>query len=640
MIAQLRRFISGNRYSILLLVLSSFALTPLLAPGYFFGAHDGRHSVFYLTMFDAAIRDGALWPRWAMHHIQGYGYPTFIIQAPLGFYVAELFVLLGAGYTLAAKLTWALGFYLSGWGLYRLVRHWLDRAAPLPSRTDAATVQLAAVAAGLIYVYMPYHLAGIYVRAALNDTLLLAWFPWTFLAFDRLIADGARTGWAQRLALAVLCLAGTLLTRTFALISFTPLLVTFVLFRLWLAWRMRDATEPLRARWAALGRRTLLAGGAGVLALLLCAAFILPLLIEGQHLEDQVYTTNTYDYSRHFVYFGQFFSPVWGFGFSDDPNGVNDGMGFQVGVLGLLLGIAAIYLLWRNGPLPASAQERAHRHNAPLMAYLVLISLLLLFVMTPAAAPLWDAFAALAIIQFPWRLLSLTAFTCSALAGLTLWWIWRSVTTLERPPDVESGVSGLLLFTLLAVLASSGYIQARLEPIEPWREDGRAVFRFEREHPDMIAYTEWVEEHFTETAMTPDYAAEAYRETDAMQAYGAAGALSRLAVLDGAGQVLRQYSRGSSAGGVVRMAEPGTVRLHVYYFPGWRVEIDGEPVAHRVSDPHGVIEVDVPAGEHRIDARMGATPIRRLGMIVSYAALLSLAGLWLFERWQVRRRVG
>jgi len=88
---------------ILLSVLSLLALAPLMLPGYFFAAHDGRHSVFYLVQFDAGLRDGALWPRCAMHHIQGYGYPTFIIQAPLGFYVAELFVLLGAGYTLAVK---------------------------------------------------------------------------------------------------------------------------------------------------------------------------------------------------------------------------------------------------------------------------------------------------------------------------------------------------------------------------------------------------------------------------------------------------------------------------------------------------------------------------------------------------------
>jgi hypothetical protein len=60
-------------------------------------------------MFDAAIRDGALWPRWALHHNQGLGYPTFLIQAPLGFYVAEVFVLAGAGVTAAVKLAWLTG---------------------------------------------------------------------------------------------------------------------------------------------------------------------------------------------------------------------------------------------------------------------------------------------------------------------------------------------------------------------------------------------------------------------------------------------------------------------------------------------------------------------------------------------------
>lgn len=115
-------------YLLLLLFLSLFALTPLTAPGYFYEAHDGRHSVFYLQMFDASLRSGAFWPRWAMHHIQGYGYPTFMIQAPLSFYIGEIFVLLGAGITLAAKLTWLGGFLAGAWGVYRLVRYWIEDA--------------------------------------------------------------------------------------------------------------------------------------------------------------------------------------------------------------------------------------------------------------------------------------------------------------------------------------------------------------------------------------------------------------------------------------------------------------------------------------------------------------------------------
>ncbi|CAN5783549.1 6-pyruvoyl-tetrahydropterin synthase-related protein [soil metagenome] len=588
-------------YLLLLIALSLFALTPLLAPGYFYEAHDGRHSVFYLIMFDASIRDGAWWPRWAMHHIQGYGYPTFIIQAPLGFYVAEIFVLLGAGYTLAAKLAWATGFLVGGWGMYQLVVHWLTpyRLAPDGKASERTTrldiVRLAGVAAGLLYVFIPYHLVDIYVRAALNDSLLLAWFPWVFLTFDRLIEQGSLAGWQQRLALAMLCLAGVLLTHTFALVSFAPLLVTFVLFRLALSWRQR--TGQLLGRIG-------LAGAAGIGALLLFACFLLPLLGEGQYLKQQVYTSNTYDFRNNFVYLGQFLSPFWGYGYSDDPKGANDGMGFQVGVIALLLGSVAIYELNKKPGRQA------------VMLYLLGATVALLWLMTPAAQSLWEIATPLAVIQFPWRLLSLTAFTLSALAGLAVWNLLP--TLLNKAEDA----GGLLIMGLLIMFASSSYINAQLQPIEPWREDGRAIFRFEREHPDMIAPTQWVKQTFTESPMSKDYAADTYHED-----YSDHGLLERLSILKGAGKVLSNYSRGSSGGGVIQLEQPAVVRINEFYFPGWQVWIDGRLTPYRISDPYGLIEVDVPAGEHHIDARMGSTPIRQVGAAISWATLLVAIGL-------------
>ena len=404
-------------YLLLLLGLSLFALTPLWAPGYFYEAHDGRHSVFYLIQFDASIRDGAWWPRWAMHHIQGYGYPTFIIQAPLGFYLAEIFVLLGAGFTLAAKLAWATGFLVGAWGMYELVVYWLTSSAvplapgpqPLAPRT-LDPVRLAGVVAGLLYVFIPYHLVDIYVRAALNDSLLLAWFPWVFLTFDQLIVQGTNGGWPRRLALATLTLAGTLLTHTFALISFAPLVVTFVLFRLGMIWGQgaggkeqgaedsgqeiedrRQRPEDGGQRWCVLGKTTGLAAVAGIGALLLYACFLLPLLVEGRYLQQQVYVTNTYDFRNHFVYLGQYFSPFWGFGYSDDPQGANDGMSFQVGVVALLLGVVALYVLWQRPKGQA------------VILYLTVVTVGLFWLMTPAARFVWEAVPALGVIQFPWR---------------------------------------------------------------------------------------------------------------------------------------------------------------------------------------------------------------------------------------------
>ena len=612
----LRRVVARiDPYLILLFVLSGFALAPVFAPGYFYGAHDGRHSVFYLTQFDASIRDGALWPRWAMHHIQGYGYPTFIIQAPLGFYVGEFFMLLGAGPTLAAKFSWVVAFLAGAWGIYRLVCTWLNLSpySTVIRRPGVDAQRMAAVVAGLLYVYIPYHLADIYVRGALNDTLLLAWFPWVILAFDRLVVLGGATGWARRLALAILLLAGTLLTHTFALISFTPLLITFVIYRLLLAWWRDHRERKTDGEWRASFARIGLAAGAGLGALLLYSTFLLPLLVEGQHLEQQVYVTDTYDYRNHFVQVSQFFSPFWGFGFSDDPLGANDGMSFQVGLMALLFAAGAIYLLLRARPLQS-------RHRA-IMLYLLLATLGLLVVMTPLAAPLWAAFPALGIIQFPWRLLALVALTISPLAGLV------AGNLMDAAVDRSSQVGGAALLALLVILAGAPYVGAELEPVEAWREDGRAIFRFEQEHPDMIAYTEWVGEPFSASPMTVDYGAEIYAE-----AGGEAGPLTRLAVLDGAGRVLSSYSRGSSGGGLVEMEQDGVVRVHLYYFPGWQARVDGQLVEHRPSAPDGVIEVDVAAGEHQIDVRMGATPVRRLGSAISWAMLVVVMGLLVWDR--------
>jgi hypothetical protein len=123
--------------------------------------------------------------------------------------------------------------------------------------------------------------------------------------------------------------------------------------------------------------------------------------------------------------------------------------------------------------------------------------------------------------------------------------------------------------------------------------------------------------------MTKEYVLEEYVEE-----YGENGLLERLAIIRGDGAIVSQYSRGSSAGGVVRADGPITVRIHLYYFPGWRVAVDGVAAEPRVSDPYGLMEVDLPAGEHRIDATMGSTPVRRLGAAISWIGLLVAAGLW------------
>lgn len=638
-------------YLLLLFGLSIFALAPLLAPGYFYSAHDGRHSVFFVTMFDEAIRSGALWPRWAMHHNQGYGYPTFLLQAPFAFYVAEAFVLLGVGITNAVKITWALGFLAGAWGMYRLVRTWIlgDSAQPTePGRAERSAAllgaaSLSAVIAGLLYTYAPYHLLDIYVRAAFAETLLLAWFPWVFLAFDRLIVRGTSTGWQGRLLVAALSYAGLLLTHSLALLAFTPLLMVFVCFRLWTVWRRGPVPEILvsekpqdgrngtatsqsrGSRSTRLLRSTVLAAGAGVAAVLLAAIFLIPLFMEGSLIVQDEWTRNTYNYTRHFVHWGQFLSPFWGYGYSDDPNGANDGMGFQLGMmLSLLLIVAAFLLLL---PLFGRNRRAASTHGlgetsslSPLMLFLLLVTLATLAIMTPAADRLWAGLSALAVVQFPWRFLGIAVFSASALGGLT---IWRVASEGDRWGQTYSAEGGLLVVALLVCFASFTYARPEAyQPIEPWREDGRAVMEFEREHPDMVATTRFVDEPIADSPLTEQYLADDF----------SLDSLNRLEIIAGEGEVVRHSGQGHAFSGEVVMTTPGTLQILLYYFPGWQVKLNGVSVPHRVSPPHGLIETDLPAGRHQIDIRMGSTPARTAGALITALTLVFLLGLWLYGR--------
>ena len=223
------------------------------------------------------------------------------------------------------------------------------------------------------------------------------------------------------------------------------------------------------------------------------------------------------------------------------------------------------------------------------------------------------------VIQFPWRLLALSGFTLSALGGL----VGSRLLASNLLHGNRELLAGGAVLALLVVFASLHFAAPEaLQPVEAWREDGRAVYQFEQQHPDMLGYTQWVKEPFTQSAMTAQYAAPDFSNDR----------LERMGILSGEGTVLYHYSRGHSFGGEVEMASPGVVQIRVYFFPGWQVQMDGALVSHRLSPPDGLIEIDVPAGRHRIAIRMGITPVRTSGIAISGLTLTLLVGLVVLRR--------
>ncbi len=564
----------------LVLAFSVVAWAPLLTPAYFFNAHDARHSVFFLVEFDQTFRDGYLWPRWAPDFAFGYGYPLFNMYAPLAFYAAELLVLLGVGFTAAVKTVYVLATIAAGLGMYGFARRLFGPPAGL----------LAAV----VYMVVPFHLVEIYVRSAYAEYVSLAVIPFVFWAFTELVAAPGR----RRLALAGLAYGLLALTHHTSFFTFSPVLMVYILYLI---------LGKNKLNVMALARHALFAAGAGLLGVLLAAIYLLPVLAETQYIKVEQWTSGSYSYLQHFVYFSQFFEEAWGYGYAG-PGPVDD-FSFQLGiVVFVLLAFALVVSVRRSYP---------HRYTAIFFFGAMLAAVLL---MSPLAAPVWQVIPIASLVQFPWRLLAVTAFTMSMVSAALVAAIQQGSAGAREQGGTDAGAqldhnsAGLYLLALVVVLGSVGYTTPQYTDIPAWAETPLAVVNWDRasivDRVGMVSVT------------------DEQPQTSPMEAQYLAGEpLTTAGIIAGQGAVEMLYHGGASDRIKVTAQTPVTLQFYTYDYPGWQVRLDGQPLAHRHEPPHGLITVDLPAGEHEVELRMGSTPPRALGAILSGLALVAIIAL-------------
>jgi hypothetical protein len=549
---------------------SLFAWAPLLTPVYFLKTHDAAHSVFFLTEFHQGIQDGYLYPRWGPDHGLGYGYPTFIFYAPLAYYVAEVFHSLGAGPTAAVKITYALAFILSGLTMYAFVKRLWGPGAGLVS--------------AMVYTYVPYRLVDIYVRCAFTEFCAFVFFPLILLLFLELV----ETSQPRYLALAGLAYAGLILTHILTAFLFTPLLIAYVL------WLMLRKAKSSLWQWLRLSGFSL---AAAFLALGLSAVFLLPIPIERNYIAQEQWTRATYSYDQHFIYPFQLLSAFWDYGYA--VGGPEDTMSLQLGLVAVtLILVAAILVLQRR-----TSERRTQRGT---VLFFLGLTLGIILVMLPLSLPLWRLLPVAALVQFPWRLLALTSFTLSVLAGAV-------VQGAEGRRGRESATNpGLYVLLLAIILASFGYTLPEYTELSPRLETPAAPLDFELAHPDMVSMVAYTQEQPRSTPLVAQY-------------LGGEPLVKAHALTEGATVEMVRHGGGSEEI-IVRSSQKATIQFYTYYFPGWRGYVDGQEVPIRPEEPYGLITLDVPAGEHQVKIRFGDTPIRVVGKVIS---LLSF-GLSLF----------
>jgi len=548
--------------SVFLLAFCAFALAPLTAPGYFVNAHDARHSVYFLQMFDQSFRDGAWYPRWAADMVFGYGYPLWVILAPIPFFAGEAFHLIGLDFVSAVKMVDGLAVLFSALTMYLFASRVLGKHAGL--------------VAAMAYVYVPYHLVDLYVRAAQAELVSFVFPPLVFWAFYQL----AVTHRPRYMAFAALAYAGLILSHISMAALFTPIIGLYLIFLFLQQWRTTEDTShitpsPLRFTLYVLFSITLALG--------LAAIFLLPILFEQRYLTTDPLIGGFFNYRKHFLNANQLLSPFWGYGYAGE-NGT-DQFSLQLGLIPVLLAFVALWAI-RN----TRGTMRTH------IGWFAFIVILIVFLMLPVSASLWEPFATIvAFAQFPWRLLIISAFALAFLSGAAIYAL----------PDDSRDRASILALTLLIVIASFPYTL-------PQHTDAvfnhRTLMEFQVQERELLGDTVWMQGERPQTSPL----VEQYLNGEKLQKAIALDADAHVETVRYGGQSVE-----------VRVEASALTRVMVYtrYFPGWVATIEGKPIEIDPNNEQGLIVVNVPAGTHTLHLRFVDTAVRQIGALVSLVSL-------------------
>ena len=254
---------------------------------------------------------------------------------------------------------------------------------------------------------------------------------------------------------------------------------------------------------------------------------------------------------------------------------------------------------------------RARSPRAPLLLGALLGAALLLFLVTPASVGVWENLPLLPLFQFPWRMLGPVALLTAMVGAL----VFAELAPRWTPAARRSVELALLL---LCVLNALPHLRD-YRPIEPELRRNLAV-RLSAETIRSQGLRATVGDEYLPQAGVKD--AWRTRRPVTGPFVESTPPLVRAEAGD---------ESGTTSALIVETRGASRIELARWFFPGWRVGIDGRPSAV-MAGRFGSIEVDLPVGKSQVELRYRSPRVRRLALAFSAVAALLWLGLFFRSR--------
>jgi uncharacterized membrane protein len=519
----------GTKFSIFVILSSVFAVVPFLGIS-FFESHDAYFHLDRLVLFDNALRQGCLYPRWIQELAYGYGMPLFNFFPPLAYYIGELFHLLGTDFPAAILLTFIIGFVLSGIMMYLFANEIIG--------------EIPAVVAAVAYIYAPYHLLDAYIRGGLPEFLAFIFLPLIYFSIIR------ASNKAKYFPLISISYAAIILTHNAMALISTPFILLFILIH-------EEKLKSLLSLLIGLG---------------LSGFYWIPALAELKN----IHPITTYYYIDHFLYFPQLLNKVWGGGLS--VPGPSDGMGFHIGNIHLVFSLLAFYLLFKE-----SSKIRKY------IVYFAFVFAVSVFFTLNISSSITGIIPFFDFIQFPWRFLFITTFAVSFLSA--------SFLTLFEKKKEQRAFAAIL--GILILLYSTPFL-----------------YTIPSTNNSLELHT------FTNITKTGPKTVVGAVEDELLPRW----------VMNYS--ILRRMERVKWPQGTIQQScnnyyievnnsEQLNVLLPIFYFPGWRIDINGIETQISLNE-NGLITLPLEEGVNTIQVHFEDTKPIKISKILTFISLISL----------------
>jgi hypothetical protein len=544
-----------------ILLVAFLVLSPMIIPRTWPVSHESARYILLLDHFKDAVSKGVLYPRWLPDAYGGYGYPLFIFYQP-GFFFAALPFSFLPGYPLYTIYIFLFFlFFIGGLGAYKLCRE--------------LTNQLIGFFCSMLFLLTPYLYVNLYVRGDLSELMAMLLCPWPIFFLIKLkkhIQQGAQVLWPM---------LGIALSFMMVVVSHPATAMFFFIIFCLVAIYISLDLETLGINFLYRAAMSI------VLGLTLSCPYWFTMFQMKRYVSlEPAFSGSYYSAELHTVYLFQFFSRFWGFGMSNINTPV-DGMSFQLGLPHFILATIGFILGRKNRIIKIS--------------YALYIAFILL--MTPLASMLWEKFIFLRYVQFPWRILSVTALLqIICISGL------KNII----PRTKSIGKTIIIISVLLGVTALWYSNQFKISR----GIDVCQALRIDREHRLQNFQTYSVLSEFTP-------------QTASRQRIALPRGSRPLLVLNPPGEIKEMIGNSKYRMRYqVTCAVPTDVLVNQIYMPGWRVIVDHQDISPLELERHLTIDGRIqfsllPKEGIIIEAFYDGPPGRRLRNIVIGVVLLA-----------------